>query len=255
MCRGYRASSSSKAARRSTVSWASSRNARLRRCSKSISAPPDPGESGLPLSSGDLEPAGELDAALIEATLERLDASERENPWACGATSLALARALAVPEARLVRILAHLSDAGRIARRAGYYCSPGFVPELEAEQRAVFDHIFAADSERPLAPVALADAVALVKASPAPGLSQAFDTLFASGALIKVAEQVYRADQLATIRAKLEAALRRRGRVTPAEFRDEIGTSRKFAVPLLEWFDAAGVTIRSGDVRLLRETV
>jgi selenocysteine-specific elongation factor len=31
-----------------------------------------------------------------------------------------------------------------------------------------------------------------------------------------------------------------------------VGTSRKYAVPLLEWFDAAGVTLRSGDLRVLR---
>jgi hypothetical protein len=37
-----------------------------------------------------------------------------------------------------------------------------------------------------------------------------------------------------------------------ARFRDLIGTSRKYAVPLLEWFDAVGITIRSGDVRTLR---
>jgi selenocysteine-specific elongation factor len=39
-----------------------------------------------------------------------------------------------------------------------------------------------------------------------------------------------------------------------AEFRDLIGTSRKYAVPLLEWFDAAGITLRNGDVRVLRQT-
>jgi selenocysteine-specific elongation factor len=38
-----------------------------------------------------------------------------------------------------------------------------------------------------------------------------------------------------------------------AQFRDLVGTSRKYAVPLLEWFDASGVTIRNGDVRVLRE--
>jgi hypothetical protein len=31
-----------------------------------------------------------------------------------------------------------------------------------------------------------------------------------------------------------------------------IGTSRKYAVPLLEYFDAIGVTIRAGDLRVLK---
>jgi selenocysteine-specific elongation factor len=40
--------------------------------------------------------------------------------------------------------------------------------------------------------------------------------------------------------------------VTPATFRDLFGTSRKYAIPLLEWLDREGVTLRSGDVRRMR---
>ena len=43
--------------------------------------------------------------------------------------------------------------------------------------------------------------------------------------------------------------------MTASEFRDLLGTSRKYAVPLLEWLDAHGVTIRNGDYRMLRKTV
>jgi selenocysteine-specific elongation factor len=37
-----------------------------------------------------------------------------------------------------------------------------------------------------------------------------------------------------------------------AEFRDHFGLSRKYAVPLLEWMDANGVTERDGDVRTVQ---
>ena len=39
---------------------------------------------------------------------------------------------------------------------------------------------------------------------------------------------------------------------TVAEFRDRFGISRKYAVPLLEWLDRAGVTRRDGDARVIR---
>ena len=39
---------------------------------------------------------------------------------------------------------------------------------------------------------------------------------------------------------------------TVAEFRDRSGLSRKYAVPLLEWSDREGLTIRRGDKRHLR---
>ena len=33
------------------------------------------------------------------------------------------------------------------------------------------------------------------------------------------------------------------------QFKELFGLSRKIAIPLLEWFDRAGVTKRTGDVR------
>jgi selenocysteine-specific elongation factor len=39
---------------------------------------------------------------------------------------------------------------------------------------------------------------------------------------------------------------------TVAQFRDAAGLSRKYAVPLLEWADAEGLTVRRGDTRTLR---
>jgi selenocysteine-specific elongation factor len=39
--------------------------------------------------------------------------------------------------------------------------------------------------------------------------------------------------------------------LTVAEIRDLLGTSRKYAVPLCEYLDRAGVTVRTGDLRLL----
>jgi selenocysteine-specific elongation factor len=41
--------------------------------------------------------------------------------------------------------------------------------------------------------------------------------------------------------------------ITVSSFRERLGTSRKYALPILELFDARGVTRRQGDVRVLRE--
>ncbi len=37
--------------------------------------------------------------------------------------------------------------------------------------------------------------------------------------------------------------------MTAASFRDLIGSSRKYTIPLLEYFDRDGLTIRIGDIR------
>jgi selenocysteine-specific elongation factor len=40
--------------------------------------------------------------------------------------------------------------------------------------------------------------------------------------------------------------------LTVSAFRELLGTTRKYAVPLLEYFDQQGVTRRQGDLRVLR---
>jgi selenocysteine-specific elongation factor len=54
--------------------------------------------------------------------------------------------------------------------------------------------------------------------------------------------------------ARAEALIRAAGAsgITVSAFREGLGTSRKYAVPLLEWFDQKGVTRRDGDLRIAR---
>jgi selenocysteine-specific elongation factor len=42
------------------------------------------------------------------------------------------------------------------------------------------------------------------------------------------------------------------GAVTAAAFRDRIGTGRKLAILILEFFDRSGLTTRHGDLRTIR---
>ena len=55
------------------------------------------------------------------------------------------------------------------------------------------------------------------------------------------------------IREKLVAYLREKVEIAPPEFRELTGLSRKFMIPLLEYFDQEKLTIRMGDKRVLRK--
>jgi selenocysteine-specific elongation factor len=52
---------------------------------------------------------------------------------------------------------------------------------------------------------------------------------------------------------RLLAERNQNGKITAAAFRDRTGTGRKLAIPILEFFDRTGTTIREGDLRRLRE--
>ena len=189
---------------------------------------------------------------LLATITVELRARQQAEPWAMGQTSLGLSRTLNVPETILARVLHAFASEGMLAHRAGYFATTEFVPELTDAQRAFFEDVMAADPASPFVPVALASAVLAVKQSRVPGAAKAFDMLIAKGALVKVNDDLYRGRQIAAIRARIETFLRANERMTMAQFRDLTGSSRKYAVPLLEWFDARGITVRSGDFRMLR---
>jgi len=189
---------------------------------------------------------------LYARVLVSINAAHRESPWKMGLTSIALAKVLGAQETTLVRVLATYVDEGRLEYRNGYYAAPGFAPELTAEQRKFFDSAVQLDPANPLVPIAFDDLTSALRTTKVRGAQEAYETLLATGGLVKVHDAVYRGTQVADVRARVESALRKEGTMTMARFRDLIGTSRKYAVPLLEWLDAAGITIRNGDVRTLR---
>ncbi len=200
-------------------------------------------------------PLAYVDALLAEELLERvcttLSRREAESPWLLGATSLALAREFQVPESLLVAFLAAAVDRQRLTARSGYYANIGFEARLTAEQAEFFRQHVPADPAQPLVPAPFDPLVAEIRRSRIAGISGALDTLTAGGKLVRVGEHIYRGEQLGEIRTRLVRTLRAEGRITAARFRDVVGTSRKYIVPLLEFFDATGVTVRDGDQRAL----
>lgn len=149
-----------------------------------------------------------------------------------------------------MRALAAPVADGRIAKRSGWYASPGHVPRLTPEQRAFFDELVTAQPGD-LIPVEFASAEQAVRRSKIAGVQAAFDARLGTGELVRVGEHLYGGSQIAEIRHRLEGMLVAEGTITAARFRDLVGSSRKYAVPLLEYFDRIVVTLREGDVRRL----
>jgi selenocysteine-specific elongation factor len=77
--------------------------------------------------------------------------------------------------------------------------------------------------------------------------------LRAHGRAVRLGRDMHiHADALAAVRERVEAAIERDGSITLAGLRDELGTSRRYAQALLEALDAARVTLRVGEERVLR---
>jgi selenocysteine-specific elongation factor len=78
--------------------------------------------------------------------------------------------------------------------------------------------------------------------------------LLKEGVLLKVTEDLYfHRDPMDQLRNDYVKLLAKDGKATPATFKDLTGLTRKFIIPLMEYFDANKLTIRVGDHRMLRE--
>jgi selenocysteine-specific elongation factor len=74
------------------------------------------------------------------------------------------------------------------------------------------------------------------------------------GELVRISEDLnFHRDVLARLREDYRKHLEREGKATPASFRELTGLTRKFIIPLMEYFDMAKLTVRAGDHRILRE--
>jgi selenocysteine-specific elongation factor len=77
--------------------------------------------------------------------------------------------------------------------------------------------------------------------------------LVEEGVMIKAKEDLYfHAQAVEKLKAELIQFLRAHHEITTAEFKELTKVSRKYAIPLIEYFDNSKVTIRVGEKRLLR---
>ena len=80
-----------------------------------------------------------------------------------------------------------------------------------------------------------------------------FQILVADGRLLRVKESLFfHTAALQEIRDKVVAHLREKKEIAPADVKDLLGVSRKYAIPLMEYFDSKGITVRQGERRVLR---
>jgi selenocysteine-specific elongation factor len=84
--------------------------------------------------------------------------------------------------------------------------------------------------------------------------SAVFKVLMDEGALTKVKEDMFFSSvALKGLRDKLVGYFAGAEEMGPVEFKDLTGLSRKYAIPLLEYFDKEKLTVRVGDKRRLRK--
>ena len=203
------------------------------------------------------EPAAYLASKVAERArselLSELAGFHEEKPLAEGMAKETLKnRALAGWDGRPAdALLERLEVAGEIEIRGNNVNLAGKGPAVTAEQETQLASILEQICENPVSPPTvneIADGTGL----PRRQVSELLALAENDGKVVRVSPDLFfTGEAIRDIESRLRAATGPEG-ITVSNFRSVIGTSRKFALPLLEYFDRARVTARVGDVRKLR---
>ncbi|MEO8292010.1 MAG: selenocysteine-specific translation elongation factor [Actinomycetota bacterium] len=138
-------------------------------------------------------------------------------------------------------ILEALASAGEIVRTASTVRSSTHRASLAGRSIDVDELMRAIGGEREATPPT-------VRELQAAGLRRdVIEAAAREGVVVRITPDLVVTPELA---ARSEAVVRAAGGgITVSAFREALGTTRKYAVPLLEWMDRRGVTRREGDLR------
>jgi selenocysteine-specific elongation factor len=124
--------------------------------------------------------------------------------------------------------------------------------QLGGQEKTLIDKIKKLLGEQPLAPPDLKE-IEKQAGVPRNRLNEVIRVLERDGSVVRITTDMYfLASSIEQLRATLVQFLSEKGEMNAAAFRDLIGSSRKYTIPLLEYFDRAGLTIRIGDIRKLK---
>ena len=124
--------------------------------------------------------------------------------------------------------------------------------QLGGQEKTLMDKIKKLLGEQPLAPPDLKE-IEKQAGVPRHRLNEVIRLLERDGSIVRVTTDMYfLASSIEQLRATLRNFLAEKGEMNAASFRDLIGSTRKYTIPLLEFFDRDGLTIRIGDIRRLK---
>jgi len=200
--------------------------------------------------------AGSLLSQVVVATLRRealevLRSFHAQHPLQQGMPVALLRQALGHP--RLAEeVLIELGHTGQIEMQGGRARIKGYQPVLSAGQERAGTDLLAALTAAGAEGRTLEE---LQLNGSLESFAELAEYYVRQGTAVRVgADRYYLRSSLDALARQALAEIARLGAATPAQLRDKLGLSRKYLIPLLEWLDLRGLTLRSGDARQLTAT-
>ena len=198
--------------------------------------------SGLYAAAGNVRAAAE---AIREAIAEFHDA----NPSRLGAEGEAIRQRLGDRGPLFDAALEDLIEAGTVQRHAAVLALAGRSAKISPADRDLLDRVETLLRQGHLAPPG-PEKLAKDLRQERPRIDEMIRLLIDSGAAVRLdAKVVLHRDAVEAARQVVLDLFKRSPSFETVQFRDALGVSRKFAVPLLDYFDTVRLTVRGGSRR------
>ena len=193
---------------------------------------------------------------VVKRSLQMLESFHDDNPLTLrGMSAQAFANGITAGEGSLPVELVEQSlneavQAGQLLKQAGTYALPGRAVKLTAKDNEALKELRARmlGSIKPEQPADIVKDVPVDKKR----LMMLCKLLAEDAELAVLPGAVYfDAHLLESISGRLKAHLESEGQMTVSDFNQLVGTSRKYGIPLLQYFEQSGLLKRDGDFRKL----
>ncbi len=178
----------------------------------------------------------------------------RQNPLHAGMKAAELRQKLfkGAEQAAADALLNALCREGAIKRAGERYALFEFEIHYTKKQSAIREKLLGYYLKAGIEPAATDEVAATFAQNERADYKQVLDSVLSGGELVMLAPEVcYSRDAYARACEAARAHFQQNETLTLAELRDILGTSRKYALAILEYFDRNGITKKDGDLRRL----
>ncbi len=179
---------------------------------------------------------------VIEKSQQALEAYYRQFPLRRGAPKEELRSRLGMTAQVFNLAFARLQQQDVVEEDGALARLPGYEPTLSDEQNEQVNAYIRTLESEPFSPP-----------TDAPPDDEVLNLLDEQGRVVRVSETVvYSAEAYERVVDIISEYIRENGEISVANVRDELGTSRKYALALMDYMDHKRITRRVGDARVLR---
>lgn len=151
-------------------------------------------------------------------------------------------------------VLRQLTEQGRIVPEMEWVRLISHKIDLTKDEEGIRQTIENTFKESGLQPPFFRDIAAKLPGTPRQH-QDVLEWMLSQGILVKVKEDIFfHAAAMNELQQRLVSFLREHGEISTPQFKEMTQASRKYTIPLLEYFDGQRVTIRIGDLRRLRDS-